>query len=141
MFHRIRVFGLRRAQVRVVLVALALGGAGLHFGAKPATADVPIRMQPLVAPSGLYWSDVGCNQMTLHWKDNSLNEDGYRIYRRDYGASAWQLVRVRPANTTSAEVFNPNGFDDRFHEWKVVACRDSAQAAGPIVLQEFPCID
>jgi hypothetical protein len=59
------------------------------FGSALAT-DVP------AAPSQLTWGSTG-----ISWKDNSDNEDGFRLEKLVWGE--WLFVAEYPANTTSAQ--------------------------------------
>jgi hypothetical protein len=49
---------------------------------------------PPGAPSGLAATVIGYNQIDLSWIDNSANEDGFRIERREEGASFSEIGTV-----------------------------------------------
>ena len=52
------------------------------------------------APSALAATAISGSQINLTWQDNSGNETGFRVERRQ-GSGSWQVAGVMAANTTS----------------------------------------
>ncbi|MBN1672601.1 MAG: lamin tail domain-containing protein [Kiritimatiellae bacterium] len=67
----------------------------LRHAARPPSLNVP------AAPSGLSASAVSASRIDLNWTDNSTNEDGFLIDRRQSGASEWLRVATLGSNVTS----------------------------------------
>lgn len=55
-------------------------------------------MFPPIQASNLTASGVTATQITLTWKDNSNNESGFHIYRRDTSAGTFNLIATAPAS-------------------------------------------
>jgi hypothetical protein len=53
------------------------------------------------APSSLKASALSFGRVSLSWKDNANNEDGFQIERRTGSSGPWQLVATVSANTQS----------------------------------------
>jgi hypothetical protein len=53
------------------------------------------------APSSLKASALSLGRVSLGWKDNSNNEDGFQIERKSGSSGTWQLVATVSANTKS----------------------------------------
>ena len=56
-------------------------------------------VQAPAAPTNLTATVTACQEITLHWTDNSNNETGFKIERSNNGVNFSQIARV-PANTT-----------------------------------------
>lgn len=56
---------------------------------------------PPVAPSGLSALAAGVTQVDLTWTDNSTNEGGFRVQRREAGALAWTWIGFLAPNSTT----------------------------------------
>lgn len=52
------------------------------------------------APTNLQATSVGINSVTMSWNDNSNNEIGFRIFRRQ-GSGSWDLIHTTGVNETS----------------------------------------
>ena len=63
---------------------------------------------PPLAPSGLTATAVSSSQVDLAWTDNSINETGFEIERRQ-GGGAYALIVTTPADQTT---FNDSGLAD-----------------------------
>ena len=81
------------------------GSAGSWGGTSYATAsfdDVTVYRalaSNLAAPTGLAVTEVGSNQVTLTWADNSDNEDGFRIERSTDGVTFTRVAATGPDTT------------------------------------------
>jgi hypothetical protein len=53
------------------------------------------------APSSLKATALSLGRVSLSWKDNSNNEDGFQIERRTGSTGTWQLIATVTANTKS----------------------------------------
>ena len=62
-----------------------------------ATVTLPT---PPITPSGAHATLIGTGEVDLAWKDNSNNEDGWRIFRRT-GGNTFALVAQLPVNSTT----------------------------------------
>ncbi|MBN1672851.1 MAG: fibronectin type III domain-containing protein [Kiritimatiellae bacterium] len=56
---------------------------------------------PPAAPSGLAASATSASRIKLTWKDNSPDEDGFKIDRRRDGATTWIRIVATAANATA----------------------------------------
>lgn len=67
--------------VLIVLIIVVLA-VFLHArGYQPFVSVIQGSKTPPTAPSSLSGQAVSSSQITVHWADNSKNEDGFRIYR------------------------------------------------------------
>ena len=62
-----------------------------------------------VAPSNLTLNVVSSSQITLTWKDNSDNEESFKIERKTGTSGSYAEIKTVSANTTT---FPDNGLDD-----------------------------
>ena len=78
------------------------------------------------APTGLNFTAVGLNTMTLNWTDNATNEFGYAIYRSLDGVT-YEFVTQTAANATfsvqAALASNTTYF------WRVIAVSEGGQSS------------
>ncbi|MBN1673690.1 MAG: lamin tail domain-containing protein [Kiritimatiellae bacterium] len=56
---------------------------------------------PPAAPSGLTAQSASTSRINLAWQDNSNDEQGFKIDRRQSGTSTWARVGTVPANATA----------------------------------------
>lgn len=71
-------------------------------GNKPAPGDVTIQVTPPAAPAGVGADNSTSCQITISWTDNSDNEDGFEVERRESGSEIWEtVIDSVPANATS----------------------------------------
>jgi subtilisin family serine protease len=73
------------------------GGSGY---ANTATASTPPVTLPN-APSSLKATALSLGRVSLTWKDNANNEDGFQIERRTGSTGTWQLIATVTTNTKS----------------------------------------
>ncbi|MDH3224882.1 MAG: fibronectin type III domain-containing protein [Gemmatimonadota bacterium] len=71
-----------------------LGTALILVSAPPPIGPPPSR------PTDLKANDDGSTVIQLEWKDNSVNEAGFEVQRRQGKNGDWSLVRVVAANAT-----------------------------------------
>ncbi|MBN1672630.1 MAG: fibronectin type III domain-containing protein [Kiritimatiellae bacterium] len=57
--------------------------------------------QTPAAPSGLTATSVSASRIDLNWTDNSDNETGFKVDRRESGTSAWVRIGAPAANASS----------------------------------------
>lgn len=110
----------RKIIVVLVLVALPLVLTGC-FKKKHHVAPPP---EP-GAPSSLIATAVSSTRTNLAWTDNSIDEKGFYVYRRN-GGSYRRIVALDP-NATS---YNDTGLNPRTTYWyKVTAYNDSGESS------------
>jgi hypothetical protein len=79
------------------------------------------------APSELTATDTGYAQIDLTWIDNSADEDGFRIERREGQTGAWvEIGTVGPDHTDYADL-NPE--PDTEYCYRVVAFSSEGESA------------
>lgn len=64
------------------------------------SVNVPPCGYPPNAPSNLTASGISTTEVQLNFKDNSDNEDGFKVERKEPGGT-YELIAVLPANSTS----------------------------------------
>lgn len=110
---------MRKKYLLLLLVALAMGLGGCpcdkkHFAPPP---------EPGV-PSSLIATAVSSTQINLAWRDNSIDEKGFYVYRRK-GGNYRRIVALDP-NTIS---YNDTGLNPRTIYWyKVTAFNDGGES-------------
>lgn len=74
------------------------------YGYSPYSNEANITTPPIGtkpnAPSDLIGSAITCNEINLSWSDNSNNEDGFKIERKEEGET-YTLIKILSSNTTS----------------------------------------
>lgn len=80
---------------------------------------------PVVAPSGLSATDASA-QIALAWTDNSGDETGFSIERREQGAPNWTPLATTAANATSHN--DPLDIGADVYEYRVKAVRDGTSS-------------
>ena len=81
----------------------------------------------LQAPTGLTAMPVSPSQIDLVWRDNSTNETGFRIQRREEGADEWSEAGTTVVNTTS---YSDMGLlPGTAYRYRVQAFNDAASSA------------
>lgn len=112
----------------------------------------PVSQGP-ATPSGLTASATAHNQVNLTWKDNSSNEDGFKLFRRQSGTSQWVLVATLGKNTTSykdgdvkadtkyyyrVQSYNASGHSDLSNEPNVTTPSQPPVNPGPVTAPAAP---
>jgi hypothetical protein len=102
------------------------GGGIFLDGLSVALADAPPPPAPLAAPSNLVAEVVSNNQVNLTWTDNSINETGFAVYRREGGGPWTRIVLVGPNVTRFADLDVRPGI---VYAYRVQAVRDGEVSA------------
>lgn len=79
------------------------------------------------APSSLYEASISETSISLVWKDNAGNEQGYKLYRSTSASSGYVEVATLPANTTSY-VDNNNLYAGTTYYYKLLAYNQSGNS-------------
>ncbi|MGB7157896.1 MAG: fibronectin type III domain-containing protein [Tepidisphaeraceae bacterium] len=74
------------------IVATTTGGTSAPTA--QVRADTTVTLTTPAAPSGLAFSNVTSDSLTISWTDNSLNEVGFKVRRSANGGSTWQEFLV-----------------------------------------------
>lgn len=80
--------------------------------------------EPPAAPTNLTAYGVG-DRIFLNWKDNSDDENGFYVYRRQFGSSDFAIIMTLGANTTSWQ--DEVGADKDF-EYYITAFNDYGES-------------
>jgi hypothetical protein len=78
------------------------------------------------APSNLKATAASTTQINLTWKDNSINEVGFRIERND--GTGWKLIAVAPANVSSYS--NTGLTPGKSYSYRVCAYNSTSENSG-----------
>ena len=78
----------------------AVNGAGDSDYAESSAVNVPKCMSKPDAPTGLSATAISSTEIDLEWTDNSDNEDGFKVERKELGGS-YTVIATLPADTTS----------------------------------------
>lgn len=92
-------------------------GSGNNSGGSDTTVLTPY------SPSGLQTTAVSSSQINLSWIDNSSNETGFKIQRRDNSTTNWVDIANVAAGTTSYQDKAANA--DTNYSYRVLAYNDS----------------
>lgn len=80
------------------------------------------------SPTHVRHTDSSPAHLRLEWKDDSADETGFRIWRREAGAPRWWLAGEVPANTTH---FDDGGMQhETSYEHRVAAFNAGGESAG-----------
>jgi len=85
--------------------------------------NIYVKDKPPAAPSNLIIKKTSDYSVTLLWNDNSNNEKGFEIWRKDGGGGIYRKIKNLPANTISTIDDGISPFVDYFY--KVRAYNDS----------------
>jgi fibronectin type 3 domain-containing protein len=99
-----------------------------HDAHTPTEQQEPQPTAP-AAPSGVQVAAKGSNRVDIKWIDNSNNETGFRLYRRDNRGDfhGWELIANLAADTTS---YVDNGAKaDMHYSYKLVAVNAQGTSA------------
>lgn len=89
---------------RLGLIALLALVAGLCLSCKKENKSVGPPPPPPLAPSGLFIVQVSNTTVTLHWQDNSTDEDGFRVNVTLDTAATWAVMTTVQPNVVQAMV-------------------------------------
>lgn len=90
-------------------------------------------------PTGLTASTANSESIVLEWSDNSIDEDGFNVYRWDGGQAIWQRHATVGANV---HTFTDNALDcgsTYFYEIKAYNSQGESHSAGWIAAETTAC--
>ncbi|MBN1673997.1 MAG: fibronectin type III domain-containing protein, partial [Kiritimatiellae bacterium] len=76
-------------------------GSGAANGPISVAVQITVSAGVPAAPSGLTATAQASSRIDLSWEDNSLDETGFKIDRRESGTDIWERVATPAANATS----------------------------------------
>ena len=90
-------------------------GKNTTYSAYSAAVCATTLAPPVEAPSGVdvipirsdYLLDLAYSEVRVTWKDNSLNEDGFRVERANTAVGPWTLEATTSANATTWYLYSP----------------------------------
>lgn len=85
--------------------------------------NIYVKDKPPKAPSNLIIKRTSDFTVTFLWNDNSSNEKGFELWRKDGGSGTYRKIKTLPANTISTTDDGVSPFLDYFY--KVRAFNDS----------------
>lgn len=85
--------------------------------------NIYVKDKPPKAPSNLIIKRTNDFTVTFLWNDNSSNEKGFELWRKDGGSGTYRKIKTLPANTISTTDDGVSPFLDYFY--KVRAFNDS----------------
>lgn len=85
--------------------------------------NIYVKDKPPAAPSNLIIKKTSDYSATLLWNDNSNNEKGFELWRKDGGGGTYRKIKTLPANTISTIDDGISPFVDYFY--KVRAFNDT----------------
>ncbi|MEG8945516.1 fibronectin type III domain-containing protein [Rosettibacter firmus] len=88
--------------------------------------NIFIKDKPPAAPSNLIIKKTSDYSAILLWNDNSNNEKGFELWRKDGGGGVYRKIKTLPVNTISTTDDGLSPFIDYFY--KVRAFNDSGQS-------------
>jgi subtilisin family serine protease len=107
----------------------AINTFGESIESNEASATTPgVPQTPPAAPSGLTATPNSSSQVTLSWTDNSGNEAGFRLRRKDPGSSGWVEIATVGANVTNFQ--NTGLTASTSYVYQVTAYNSIGESAG-----------
>ncbi|HOQ39694.1 MAG TPA: fibronectin type III domain-containing protein [Fervidobacterium sp.] len=64
-------------------------------------ACTPVKLNPPQKPTDLTATAVSSSEIQLEWKDNSMDETGFKIERKLHSSGSWKEIAQPSANTTT----------------------------------------
>jgi hypothetical protein len=107
--------------------ATALGFAGLSDPSEGVASQLTPGTGP-TAPSGVAGAASGAGKIVVTWTDNSSDETGFRIERREGANGAWGLVGSVAAGVSMFDDTNSVQSGKSYY-YRVVALRDASWSA------------
>lgn len=68
------------------------------------------------APSGLLLTRIDDFSVNMLWNDNSTNETGFELWRKDGGSGTYRKIKTLPPNTISTDDTGLSAFVDYFYK-------------------------
>lgn len=129
------------AQVTVPMsMSVRIGVAVASYSSGTSTANFRglgiAQEEPPAAPADLGATVQGSQSVLLSWTDAADNESGYRVERRNAGASAWQsLAELADGSTEYTDGTVAAGAS---YEYRVLAVNGAGEAPSAIVRADIP---
>jgi YVTN family beta-propeller protein len=96
--------------------------------------DTPVAMGQFIggwppdAPSGLEASDVDADSVLLEWDDNSWDESGFKIQRKDYDDDDDDYITVATVEENVTEYTNGGLSDEHSYTYRIVAYNEAGDS-------------
>jgi|GEM_PF-6731473 len=108
------------------------GGCNVSLNADQAvTATFAASGTPPAAPTWLRVTTVSSSELKLTWQDNSNNETGFKVERKEGCCGPWTPLPDAPANSTGTATYESTGLKCgttyAYHVWAFNAAGASAQ--------------
>jgi hypothetical protein len=100
-------FGIYRGIRPVKALAAAIGLDATTYGGTSCLAPPPPPVPP--APTWLRVDTVSQSELKLTWQDNSNNETGFKVERKEGCCGPWTPLTNAPANATSTAIYPSTG--------------------------------
>ncbi|HVR07850.1 MAG TPA: fibronectin type III domain-containing protein [Thermoanaerobaculia bacterium] len=121
-------FGIYRGVRPVKALAAAIGLDAATWGGTPCGGAGGT---PPAAPTWLRVTTVSASELELTWQDNSNNESGFKIERKEGCCGPWTPLPDAPANSTGTATYESTGLKCgttyAYHVWAWNAAGASAQ--------------
>ena len=78
--------------------------------------DIYVRDKIPLAPSELILTKLNDFSVNVLWNDNSNNESGFELWRKDGGNGTYRKISTLPANTISTDDSGLSAFTDYFYK-------------------------
>ncbi|MBN1674457.1 MAG: fibronectin type III domain-containing protein, partial [Kiritimatiellae bacterium] len=118
------MFAVAGGTAEVARVGMQIALAGSAAGVVQDWSGPP--PEPPAAPSGLTAQALSTSRVALAWTDNSSNETGFRLERRQSGASAWQVTDLAAGTTSHTDTGLLAGTE---YIYKIVAYNAAGESA------------
>ncbi|MEW6195925.1 MAG: fibronectin type III domain-containing protein [Bacteroidota bacterium] len=78
--------------------------------------NIYVKDKPPAAPSDLFLTRINDFSVNMLWSDNSGNELGFELWRRDGGSGTYRKIKTLPPNTISTDDNGLSPFVDYFYK-------------------------
>lgn len=78
--------------------------------------NIYVKDKPPAAPSNLYLARINDFAVNMLWDDNSSNELGFELWRKDGGSGTYRKIKTLPPNTISTDDTGLSPFVDYFYK-------------------------
>lgn len=122
-------FGIYRGIRPVKALASAIGLDSTTYGGTACGSSPP--PEPPTAPTWLRVDTVSQTELKLTWQDNSNNETGFKVERKQGCCGPWTLLPNAPANSTGTAIYQSTGLtcgtSYAYRVWAVNGTGESAK--------------